>query len=126
MIFILVLLGLIHFSDMVMLRSGPNSSCQQNLKPQVGLRPQCPICADMLLSIACQGTQESIAYMYKRSVTCLTHQAYYARCPGVINKLIEKHTTNRDLRDNMKIEVSRCKTNFGSDIAKYWITYLSV
>ena len=32
MIFISVLLGLIDFSDMVMLRSGPNSCCQQNLK----------------------------------------------------------------------------------------------
>ena len=28
-------------------------------KPQPGLGPQCPICAGMLLSIACQGTQES-------------------------------------------------------------------
>ena len=27
-----VLLGLIDFSDIVMLRSGPNSCCQQNLK----------------------------------------------------------------------------------------------
>ena len=32
MIFISVLLGLIDFSDVVMLRSGPNSCCQQNLK----------------------------------------------------------------------------------------------
>ena len=32
MIFISVLLGLIDFSDIVMLRSGPNSCCQQNLK----------------------------------------------------------------------------------------------
>ena len=30
--FISVLLGLIDFSDIVMLRSGPNSYCQQNLK----------------------------------------------------------------------------------------------
>ena len=30
-IFISVLLGLIDFSDIVMLRSGPNSCCQQNL-----------------------------------------------------------------------------------------------
>ena len=30
--FISVLLGLIDFSDIVMLRSGPNSCCQQNLK----------------------------------------------------------------------------------------------
>ena len=57
---------------------------------------------------------KSVAYMHKRRVTCLTYEAYYERCPDVINKLIEKHTTNRDLRDNMKIEVSRCKTNFGS------------
>ena len=56
---------------------------------------------------------KSVAYMYKRRVTCLTHEAYYERCPDVINKLIEKHTINRDLRDNMKIELSRCKTNFG-------------
>ena len=33
-----VMLGLIDFSDIVMLRSGPNSCCQQNLK-----------CFDMLL-----------------------------------------------------------------------------
>ena len=32
MIFISVLLGLIDFSHMVMLRSGPNSCCQQNIK----------------------------------------------------------------------------------------------
>ena len=32
MIFISVLLVLIEFSDIVMLRSGPNSCCQQNLK----------------------------------------------------------------------------------------------
>ena len=32
MIFISVLLGLMDFSDIVMLRSGPNSCCQQNLK----------------------------------------------------------------------------------------------
>ena len=32
MIFISVLLGPIDFSDIVMLRSGPNSCCQQNLK----------------------------------------------------------------------------------------------
>ena len=32
MIFISVLLGLIDFSDIVMLSSGPNSCCQQNLK----------------------------------------------------------------------------------------------
>ena len=32
MIFISVLFGLIDFSDVVMLCSGPNSCCQQNLK----------------------------------------------------------------------------------------------
>ena len=32
MIFISVLLGLMEFSDIVMLHSGPNSCCQQNLK----------------------------------------------------------------------------------------------
>ena len=32
MIFISVLLGLIDFSDIVMLGGGPNSCCQQNLK----------------------------------------------------------------------------------------------
>ena len=32
MIFISVLVGLIDFSDIVMLGSGPNSCCQQNLK----------------------------------------------------------------------------------------------
>ena len=32
MIFISVLLGLIDFNDIVMLGSGPNSCCQQNLK----------------------------------------------------------------------------------------------
>ena len=31
-IFISVLLGLMDFSDIVMLHSGPNSCCQQNLK----------------------------------------------------------------------------------------------
>ena len=32
MVFISILLGLTDFSDIVMLRSGPNSCCQQNLK----------------------------------------------------------------------------------------------
>ena len=32
MIFISVLLGLINFSDIVMVGTGPNSCCQQNLK----------------------------------------------------------------------------------------------
>ena len=32
MVFISVLLGLIDFSDIVVLGSGPNSCCQQNLK----------------------------------------------------------------------------------------------
>ena len=32
MIFISVLLGLIHFSDTVMLHSRPNNCCQQNLQ----------------------------------------------------------------------------------------------
>ena len=32
MIFISVLLGLMNFSDIVLLRSRPNSCCQQNLK----------------------------------------------------------------------------------------------
>ena len=32
MIFVSVLVGLIDFSEIVMLRSGPNSCCQQNLK----------------------------------------------------------------------------------------------
>ena len=32
MIFISVLLGIINFSDIVMLRSGPNSCCQQHLQ----------------------------------------------------------------------------------------------
>ena len=36
-------------------------------KPQPGLDPQCPICADMLLSIACQGTQESGRKKQKRA-----------------------------------------------------------
>ena len=36
-------------------------------KPQPGLGPQCPICADMLLSIACQGTQESGRKKQKRT-----------------------------------------------------------
>ena len=28
---------------------------------------------------------KSVAYMYKRRVTCLMHEAYYERCPDVIN-----------------------------------------
>ena len=62
---------------------------------------------------------KSVPCMYKRRVACLTHDAYYEICPDIINKLIEKHTTNRDLRDNMKIEVSRCKTNFGRSSFRY-------
>ena len=73
------------FSVIVILCSRPNSCCLQNLKcfdmpflsvvfffhervattvkqmffkSQAGLGPQCPICAGMLLSIACQGKED--------------------------------------------------------------------
>ena len=36
-------------------------------KPQPGLGPQCPIFAEMFLSIACQGTQESDSKKQKRA-----------------------------------------------------------
>ena len=36
-------------------------------KPQPGLGPQSPICVDMLLGIACQGTQESGLKKQKRT-----------------------------------------------------------
>ena len=77
------------FSDKAILCNRPNNCCQQNLKrfdelaPQVcfheratitqltiwlvnmffkvqpGLGPQCPKCAEMVSSIACQGKQDS-------------------------------------------------------------------
>ena len=39
--------------------------------------------------------------------------SHYERCPDVIDKLTEKHATNTGTWANMKIEVSKCKTNFG-------------
>ena len=44
---------------------------------------------------------------------CLTHQAYYKKHPDVINGLVVKHSLDRILRDNLRIEVPQSKTNVG-------------
>ena len=54
-----------------------------------------------------------ISYHYKRRIACLTHQAYYRKHPDVINSLVVKHSPNRILRDNLRIEVPQSKTNVG-------------
>ena len=43
----------------------------------------------------------------------LTHQAYYENAPDVINKLVSKQERNRPLRDNLKIKLSRPRTEIG-------------
>ena len=54
-----------------------------------------------------------INYHYKKRIACLTHQAYYRKHPDVINDLVVKHSLNRMLRDNLRIEVPQSKTNVG-------------
>ena len=54
-----------------------------------------------------------ISYHYKKRIACLTHQAYYRKHPDVINGLVVKHSLNRILRDNLRIEVPHSKTNVG-------------
>ena len=54
-----------------------------------------------------------ISYHYEKRIACLTHQAYYRKHPDVINGLVVKHSLNRILRDNLRIEVPHSKTNMG-------------
>ena len=69
------MLGLMDFSDIAIRCNRPNNCCQQNLKSfdqllfslalfyvfqiQRDLGPRCPKCAEMLLSSAFQGKQDS-------------------------------------------------------------------
>ena len=56
---------------------------------------------------------KSISYHYKKRIACLTYQAYCKKQPDVINELAVKHSLNRVLRDNIRIEVLQSKTNVG-------------
>ena len=56
---------------------------------------------------------KNIFYLYKRRVACITFQAYHELSPEPINKLIQKSTLKRSLRDNMKLFVNRPKTEIG-------------
>ena len=56
---------------------------------------------------------KSIFYMYTKRLITLTHQAYYENSPDVINKLVSKQERNRNLRDNLKIKLSRPRTEIG-------------
>lgn len=56
---------------------------------------------------------KDIEYLYKRRVACLTHKAYYGEAPEEINCLIKKSEAKRSLRDNLKIELPRSRTELG-------------
>ena len=51
--------------------------------------------------------------MYKRKVICLTHKAYYGNCPDVISNIIEKSGNLWNMRDSLKLNVPRPKTEEG-------------
>ena len=51
--------------------------------------------------------------MCKKRLITLTHQPYYENAPDVINKLVSKQKRNRPLRDNLKIKLSRPRTEIG-------------
>ena len=56
---------------------------------------------------------KNIFYLYKRRVACIIFQAYCELSPEPINKLVQKSTLQRSLRDNMKLFVNRPKTEIG-------------
>ena len=56
---------------------------------------------------------KNIFYLHKRRVACITFQVYHGLSPEPINKLIQKSTLKRSLRDNMKLFVNRPKTEIG-------------
>eukprot|EP00794_Sanderia_malayensis_P014433 gene14433-15937_t len=60
-----------------------------------------------------QAKWKSISFMYKKRIACLAHQAYNRKHPDVINDLVVKHVTNKNLRYNIKLEIPRSKTNAG-------------
>ena len=62
---------------------------------------------------------KSVQDMYKRKVICLTHKAYYGNCPDEISKIIEKSGNVRNMRDNLKLNVPRPKTEDGKKTFKY-------
>ena len=62
---------------------------------------------------------KDIKYLYKRRVACLTHKAYYGETPEEIKFLIKKSETKRSLRDNLKIELPRSRTELGKRSFKH-------
>ena len=56
---------------------------------------------------------KNIFYLYKRRVACITFQTCHELSPEPINKLIQKSTLKRSLRDTMKLFVNRPKTEIG-------------
>ena len=67
---------------------------------------------------------KSIQYMYKRNVICLTHKTYYSNCPDEISNIIEKSGNIRNMRDNLKLNLPRPKTEEGKKTFKYRSTLL--
>ena len=51
-----------------------------------------------------------ISYMYKRSGISFTYKAYHNQCPAEINSIITKKQNHPNLRDNLKIDITRPKT----------------
>ena len=47
----------------------------------------------------------SLFYLYKKRLACIAYQAYYEQTLSAITKLFCKHTTNYNLRDNLKIQL---------------------
>eukprot|EP00794_Sanderia_malayensis_P001936 gene1936-2201_t len=58
-----------------------------------------------------QAKWKSISFMYKKRIAYLAHQASNRKHPDVINDLVARHVTNKNLRDNIKLEIQRSKTN---------------
>ena len=53
---------------------------------------------------------KKIFYLYKRRIACIIFQAYHELSPEPINKLTQKSTLQRSLKDNMKLFVNRPKS----------------
>ena len=56
---------------------------------------------------------KSLKFMYKKRLLCLLHKAYYKNCPEQIKNTKEKCTNIRNMRENIKLRVSRPSTEFG-------------
>ena len=49
---------------------------------------------------------QSLSYFYKKRLACIAYQAYYNLAPPSITSLFTKHSTNYNLRDNLKFDLT--------------------